>query len=67
LDHLQGASRVAYFTSSALGATPKMIQKTSKMVYLFYAEAPRDRATSLTVTEKIRESAAHHLSKKKPA
>jgi len=43
LDHLQGASRVAYFTSSALGATPKMIQKTSKMVYLFYAEALKPR------------------------
>jgi hypothetical protein len=31
-DYLQGAPKVAYFTYSAFGATPKMIPKTSKMV-----------------------------------
>ena len=39
LDHLQGVSKVADFTSSAVGVTPKMIQKTSKMVYLFSPES----------------------------
>ena len=38
-DHLQGPPKVAYFTYSAFGATPKVVQKTSQMVPQIFSES----------------------------